>query len=139
MAKKLGRSKLKTRQDIDTSAYERKRMILIRAKEIERQGPSLMTQAEAVAIAKREMTGNLDAKAKTAKRGELQHVRLTIRPAKGIGGHAPFVVSYAEADGNGFIKRYDRNEYWEQAPALQDAKRRENLSKTPIVIDRRSN
>jgi hypothetical protein len=56
MPKTLG-SKPRKRRDIDTSVYERKRMILIRADEILRQGPSLMTKAEAVAIAKREIAG----------------------------------------------------------------------------------
>ena len=56
MPKTLG-SKPRKRRDIDTCVYERKRMILIRADEILRQGPSLMTKAEAVAIAKREIAG----------------------------------------------------------------------------------
>ncbi len=51
---------------------------------------------------------DFDVKAKTAKRGELQHVRLSVRPPR-MGG-APFVVSYAEADGTGHIKRYDCSE-----------------------------
>jgi hypothetical protein len=55
MAKTLGARKLRNTRDIDTSAIERKRMIGTRAKEILRQGPSLMTQAEAVSIAKRQM------------------------------------------------------------------------------------
>ena len=75
---------------------------------------------------------DLDTKAKTAKRGELQHVRLSVRPA--VGGNAPFIVSYAEADGKGSIKRYDRSEYWNKETALRAAERRRDFSKTPLII-----
>jgi translation elongation factor P/translation initiation factor 5A len=43
------------KRDIETSVIERNRLIAIRAKEILRQGPSLMTQAEAITIARRQM------------------------------------------------------------------------------------
>jgi hypothetical protein len=75
---------------------------------------------------------DIDAKARTAKRGELQHVRLSVRDSK-MGG-APYVVSYAEADGTGHIKRYDRSEFYSKEKALKSAEWRQNFSKTPLVI-----
>jgi|TARA_R110002096_G_scaffold254884_1_gene448178 hypothetical protein len=57
MAKTLGARKLRKTRDIETSVIERKRMVGIRAKEILRQSSSLMTHAEAVAIAKSQMAG----------------------------------------------------------------------------------
>jgi hypothetical protein len=76
MPKTLGASKLRKRRDIDTSVIERKRMIAIRAKEILRQGPPLMTQAEAVAIAKRQMAevDRLIAKDKRIKGAEAKAI-----------------------------------------------------------------
>ena len=47
----------KKKRDIETSVIERNRIIKIRALEILRQGPPLMTQKEAIAIAKRQMAG----------------------------------------------------------------------------------
>jgi len=77
---------------------------------------------------------DIDAKVKTAKRGELKHVRLSIREKGSPIGGPPFIVSYAEADGFGGIARYDRSDFNDKESALHNAAIRQFRTRDPVVI-----